>query len=78
MYQVYEPRYSKENPACRNVALPGDKTGYAAISSYHITTEASLEALNEELPSSVAMDRFRPNIIVGGTKPFAEVCSDNC
>ncbi|XP_029205371.2 mitochondrial amidoxime reducing component 2-like isoform X2 [Acropora millepora] len=72
MYQVYEPRYSKENPSCRNVALPGDKTGYAAISSYHITTEASLEALNEELPSSVAMDRFRPNIIVGGTKPFAE------
>lgn len=25
MYQVYEPRYSKENPSCRNVALPGDK-----------------------------------------------------
>lgn len=72
MYQIYEPRHSIQNPLCRNVALPGDKTGYAAISSYHITTEASLEALNKELSSPVSMDRFRPNIVVGGTEPFEE------
>lgn len=74
MYQIYEPRHSIQNPLCRNVALPGDKTGYAAISSYHITTEASLEALNKELSLPVSMDRFRPNIVVGGTEPFEEVC----
>ena len=39
-----------------------------------MTTEASLVALNEELPSPVGMDRFRPNIVIGGTEPFAEVC----
>ena len=39
-----------------------------------MTTEASLVALNEALPSPVGMDRFRPNIVIGGTEPFAEVC----
>ena len=40
-----------------------------------MTTEASLVALNEALPSPVGMDRFRPNIVIGGTQPFAEVCN---
>ena len=40
-----------------------------------MTTEASLVALNEALPSPVGMDRFRPNIVIGGTEPFAEVCN---
>ena len=39
-----------------------------------MTTEASLVPLNEALPSPVGMDRFRPNIVIGGTEPFAEVC----
>ena len=39
-----------------------------------MTTEASVVALNEALPSPVGMDRFRPNIVIGGTEPFAEVC----
>ena len=50
------------------------QTGYAAVSSYHIATEASLVALNKELQSPVSMDRFRPNIVIGGTEPFDEVC----
>ena len=40
-----------------------------------MTTEASLVALNDALPSPVGMDRFRPNIVIGGTEPFAEVCT---
>ena len=40
-----------------------------------MTTEASLVPLNEALPSPVGMDRFRPNIVIGGTEPFAEVCN---
>ena len=58
------------------------QTGYAAVSSYHIATEASLVALNKELQSPVSMDRFRPNIVIGGTEPFDEVkchlCSIYC
>ena len=50
------------------------QTGYAAVTAYHMTTEASLVALNEVLSSPVGMDRFRSNIVIGGTEPFAEVC----
>ena len=36
-------------------------------------TEASLAALNARLaPPGVPMDRFRPNVVVGGALPFAE------
>lgn len=38
-----------------------------------VATEESLEALNKELDSPVDMRRFRPNIIVKGTKTFDEV-----
>ena len=50
--------------------------GYAGFTAYHMTTEASLEALNQALssPIRIRMDRFRPNIVIGGTKPYAEVC----
>lgn len=40
---------------------------------YLITTEASLDALNQRLPDSVTGLRFRPNIVLGSTgNPFAE------
>jgi uncharacterized protein YcbX len=35
-------------------------------------SEASLAALNARLASPVPMDRFRPNLVVGGALPFAE------
>ena len=37
-----------------------------------VVSEASLAALNARLASPVAMDRFRPNLVVGGALPFAE------
>ncbi|KAJ7390802.1 Mitochondrial amidoxime reducing component 2 [Desmophyllum pertusum] len=37
-----------------------------------MTTEASLVELNDILSSPVGMDRFRANVIIGGTEPFAE------
>ena len=38
-----------------------------------IANEASLLAVNEELPSPVTMERFRPNIVVTGLGGFKEV-----
>lgn len=35
-------------------------------------SEASLATLNARLASPVLMDRFRPNLVVGGALPFAE------
>ncbi len=34
--------------------------------------QASLDLLNERLPAPVPMNRFRPNLVVGGTAPHAE------
>lgn len=50
------------------------QVGYASFAAYHMTTESSLVALNKILPTSVGMDRFRANVVIGGTEPFAEVC----
>lgn len=47
---------------------------YASFAAYHMTTESSLVALNKILSNPVGMDRFRANVIIGGTEPFAEVC----
>ncbi|MBD3224794.1 MAG: MOSC domain-containing protein [Caldithrix sp.] len=37
-----------------------------------LISEASLQALNERLPSPMPMDRFRPNIVLSGGQPFQE------
>ena len=38
-----------------------------------IANEASLLAVNDELPSPVTMERFRPNVVVTGLGGFEEV-----
>ncbi|RYY70282.1 MAG: MOSC domain-containing protein [Chitinophagaceae bacterium] len=37
-----------------------------------MVSEASLEDLNNKLEFAIEMDRFRPNIVIAGTKAFAE------
>lgn len=37
-----------------------------------LASTASLRALNERLPEPVLMNRFRPNIVIGGAEPFEE------
>ena len=38
----------------------------------HLVSRASLEDLNRRLPEPVAVERFRPNLLVEGTEPYAE------
>lgn len=51
-------------------------TAFADGYPYLITSVSSLNRLNNKLIESgadeVPMDRFRPNIVIGGTEPFAE------
>ena len=42
-----------------------------------IASEESLDLLNSKLDSPIPMDRFRPNIVVTGCDPHAEVISDH-
>ena len=37
-----------------------------------LTTQASLDDLNERLDSSIDINRFRPNILIDGKTPFEE------
>mmetsp|Transcript_33916 Transcript_33916/g.44739 ORF Transcript_33916/g.44739 Transcript_33916/m.44739 type:complete len:332 (+) Transcript_33916:57-1052(+) len=51
---------------------PGYQTGFADGFPFLCASEASLDDLNARLSGDVPMDRFRPNIVVKGCKPFAE------
>jgi uncharacterized protein YcbX len=37
-----------------------------------VISQASLDALNARLETSVSMDRFRPNLVIEGSAPHAE------
>jgi len=46
--------------------------GFADDYPLLLISQASLDDLNSRLPVPVSMQRFRPNLIVNGTSPFAE------
>jgi uncharacterized protein YcbX len=51
---------------------PGDQVGLADGFPFLLISEASLADLNARLEQPVPMNRFRPNLVVGGCEPFAE------
>lgn len=57
-----------------NFALtPGeDRVGFADAYPYLVATEATLAQVNSLLTEPAPMNRFRPNIVVGGAEPDAE------
>jgi uncharacterized protein len=53
-------------------AKPNDIVGFADAYPFLLISEASLEDLNQRLEKPVLMNRFRPNLVVSGCKPFEE------
>lgn len=53
-------------------ARPGDLVSFADAYPFLLISEASLADLNARLAEPVSMARFRPNIVISGTAPFAE------
>lgn len=51
---------------------PDDHTGFADGYPILLASEDSLADLNARLQTPVPMNRFRPNLVVRGCKPFAE------
>jgi uncharacterized protein YcbX len=51
---------------------PGDRVSLADGFPFLLISEASLADLNARLQRPVPMDRFRPNLVIGGCEPFAE------
>ncbi|MCD8488595.1 MOSC N-terminal beta barrel domain-containing protein [Oscillatoria amoena NRMC-F 0135] len=50
----------------------GDRVSFADSLPFLLTTTASLADLNRRLAQPIKMDRFRPNIVVETSEPFAE------
>jgi len=53
-------------------ARPGDIVSFADGYPFLLISEASLADLNTRLEQPLSMDRFRPNIVISGTEPYAE------
>lgn len=57
-------------------ARPGDAYAFNDGSPVLVTSEASLDALNDRIQENggepVPMDQFRPNLVLSGCAPFAE------
>jgi uncharacterized protein len=51
---------------------PGSHVSFADAFSVLLMTKESLADLNARLPSPVPMNRFRPNIVVEGARPYEE------
>ncbi|HEU4799578.1 MAG TPA: MOSC N-terminal beta barrel domain-containing protein [Gemmatimonadales bacterium] len=48
------------------------RVGFADAFPFLLVGEASLEDLNRRLPDPIPMNRFRPNLVVSGSEPYAE------
>lgn len=51
---------------------PGDQVSFADAYPYLLISTASLGDLNARLAKPLPMDRFRPNLVVAGSAPYAE------
>lgn len=51
---------------------PTDQTGFADGYPLLIISQESLDDLNTRLATPLPMNRFRPNLVVSGTEPYAE------
>jgi uncharacterized protein YcbX len=63
-------------PVTKSAAQPGDLVHFGDAEPLLIIGQASLDQLNDRIQENggtpVPMDRFRPNIVVNGSAPFAE------
>lgn len=57
-----DPHYARES----------DRVSFADGFPFLLISEASLADLNDRLATPLPMDRFRPNLVVRGTEPYAE------
>ncbi len=69
---LYMPDDSRRLVSPDHAAHEGDLVSFADGYPLMLLSEASLADLNSRLEQPVPMNRFRPNLVVTGTEPFAE------
>jgi hypothetical protein len=68
---VYFPE-TVVRPVNRTYAPRGGRTGFSDGFPFLLIGDASLAELNARMPKPLPMNRFRPNLAVSGSAPFAE------
>lgn len=63
---------SAERPVDPRYALNDEQVSFADAFPYLLITQASLDDLNNRLFEKLGMNRFRPNIVVGGANAYDE------
>lgn len=66
----YDPSHPR--PIAPDFSLPGDSVSFADGFPLLVISQASLDDLNSRLSTPVSMLNFRPNIVVSGSKAYAE------
>ena len=61
-----------DNDHVRQVKQSEAQVGFADAYPFLVVSEASLADLNRRLETPLPMNRFRPNIVVGGVEAYAE------
>lgn len=69
---VFMPDDSLRAVDNKYAAHEDDITSFSDAYPVLLISEASLDDLNQKLETPVPMDRFRPNIVISSTEPFAE------
>lgn len=62
----------KRKVSSEHAVLSDDHVSFADGYPILVISQASLDDLNSRLPEPVQMNRFRPNLVTGGSSPFAE------
>jgi uncharacterized protein YcbX len=68
---VFMP-YHSNLPVDPDFAVDENQVAFSDGFPLLLISESSLSDLNNRLPESVAMKRFRPNLVVKNTKPYEE------
>lgn len=68
---VYLPT-AERRPVDPHYAQPEDQVGFADGFPLLLISQASLDDLNTRLTAPIPMRRFRPNLVVAGSAPYAE------
>lgn len=69
---VYMPESTFRNVDPAFAISSKNRVSFADGYPFLITTESSLEDLNKRLGQSFLMNRFRPNLVLSGSKPYEE------
>ncbi len=69
---VYMGNPAAARPVNQAYASPEDRVSFADGFPVLLTTTASLADVNARLDRAVPMDRFRPNLVVTGSRPWDE------